>query len=90
MQWPTCEQKQNSVVSVVGSLDSLDSQVAVVVLSRHHGHTSSSRSHTLVCQEVLFDEAQGVVRCVVQATLPHTGSGTDVHIEYTLFPMCLH
>lgn len=58
---PTCKEKQDSVVFAVGCLDPLDSQVAVVVLSRHHGEISSNWSHTVICQEVLFDKAQGIV-----------------------------
>ena len=57
----TCKQKQDRVVSAVGSLDSLDSQVAVLMLSRHHGQTSSNWPNTVVCQEIFFDKAQGVV-----------------------------
>lgn len=66
---PTCQEKQDSVVFAVGCLDPLDSQVAVGVFSRHHGEVSSNWSHTVICQEVLFDKAQGIVWGVVQATL---------------------
>lgn len=66
---PTCKQKQDSVVFAVGCLDPLDSQVAVGVFSRHHGQVPSNCSHTVICQEVLFDKAQGIVWGVVQATL---------------------
>lgn len=59
--WPTCQKKQDSVVSVVGGLDSLDSQMAVAVLCRHQSQTSSHRPDTVICQEVFLDEAQGVV-----------------------------
>lgn len=57
----TCEQKQDGVVSVVGSLDSLDSQMAVAVFSRHHGQTSCNWPNTVVGKEVFFDKAQSVV-----------------------------
>lgn len=61
VSWPTCQKKEDSVVSIAGSLDSLDTQMAVVVLCRHHGQISSHRPNTVVCQEVFFDKAQGVV-----------------------------
>lgn len=57
----TCEQKQDGVVSVVGSLDSLDCQMAVVVFSRHQGQTSCNWPNTVISKEVFFDKAQGVV-----------------------------
>lgn len=74
---PTCEQKQDSVVFAVGCLDPLDSQVAVGVFSRHHGQVPSNWSHTVICQEVLFDKAQGIVWGVVQATLTQKWTQTN-------------
>lgn len=69
----TCEQEQHGVAPAAGALHPLHPQVCVAVLSGHHRHTPPHRPHAVVCQEVLFDEAQRVVRGVVQATLTQAG-----------------
>lgn len=43
--------------------------MTVLVAGRHHGQMPVNGPDAVVCQEVLFDKAQGVIRSIVQSTL---------------------
>lgn len=52
--------------------------MTVLVAGRHHGQMPVNGPDAVVCQEVLFDKAQGVIRSIVQSTLT---KGTKKKIE---------
>lgn len=83
----TCEQEEDGVVPVVGSLNPLHTQVTVSVLGWDHRQTPPYRPHAVVRQEILFDEAQGVIWGIVETALWPRGRQ---EVKQTLHPNWIH
>lgn len=57
----TCEQVKHGVDLALGTAHPLHGDVAIAIFGRHHAESLAARLHALVGEEVLLDEAQGVV-----------------------------
>ena len=57
----TCEQVKHGVVPALCAAHPLHSYVAIAIVGRHHAELPAAGLYTLVCEEVLLDEAQCAV-----------------------------